>query len=74
MSFADAFTGTTKLQLFEVGLTQEIFVHSIEYNAKFRNVNPLPSEDADAFISRLEMVIDKWVELSGIEKGNYMNS
>ena len=41
------------------------------YNNKFRNAIPLPSEDADAFISRLEMVFDRWVELSEIEKGNY---
>ena len=40
-------------------------------NNKFRNAIPLPSEDADAFISRLEMVFDRWVELSEIEKGNY---
>ena len=42
-----------------------------DYNNKFRNAIPLPSEDADAFISRLEMVFDRWVELSEIEKGNY---
>ena len=42
-----------------------------DYNNKFRNAIPLPSEDADAFISRLEMVFDRWVELSGIDKGNY---
>ena len=30
-----------------------------DYNNKFRNAIPLPSEDADAFISRLEMVFDR---------------
>ena len=42
-----------------------------DYNNKFRNAIPLPSEDVDAFVSRLEMVFDRWVELSEIEKGNY---
>ena len=37
----------------------------------FRSATPLPSEDADAFISRLEKVFDRWVELSEIRKGNY---
>ena len=50
-------------------LLKKFLCTAADYN-KFRNATPLPSEDADAFISRLEMVFDRWVELSEIEKGN----
>ena len=52
-------------------LLKKFLCTAADYNNKFRNAIPLPSEDADAFISRLEMVFDRWVELSEIEKGNY---
>ena len=52
-------------------LLKKFLCTAADYNNKFRNATPLPSEDADAFISRLEMVFDRWVELSEIEKGNY---
>ena len=52
-------------------LLQKFLCTASDYNAKFRNATSLPSEDADAFISRLEMVFDRWVELSEIEKRNY---
>ena len=52
-------------------LPKKFLCTASDYNAKFRNATPLPSKDADALISRLEMVIDRWVELSEIEKGNY---
>ena len=50
-------------------LLKKFLCTAADYNNKFRNAIPLPSEDADAFISRL--VFDRWVELSEIEKGNY---
>ena len=52
-------------------LLKKFLCTAADYNNKFRNAIPLPSEDADAFISHLEMVFDRWVELSEIEKGNY---
>ena len=52
-------------------LLKKFLCTASNYNAKFRNATPLPSEDADAFVSRLEMVFVRWVELSEIEKGNY---
>ena len=45
-------------------LLKKFLCTAADYNNKFRNAIPLPSEDADAFISRLEMVFDRWVELS----------
>ena len=39
-------------------LLQKFLCTASDYNAKFRNAAPLPSEDADAFISHLEMVFD----------------
>ena len=57
---------------FEAGFILKKFLCTAsDFNAKFGNATPLPSEDAEAFISRLEMVFDSWVELSEIEKGNY---
>ena len=52
-------------------LLKKFFCTASNYNAYFRNATPLPYEDADAFISRLEMVFDRWVELLEIGKGNY---
>ena len=52
-------------------LLKKFLCTASDYNAKFRSATSLPSEDADVFFSRLEMVFDKWVELSEIEKGNY---
>ena len=52
-------------------LLKKFLCTAADYNNKFRNAIPLTSEDADAFISRLEMVFERWVELSEIEKGNY---
>ena len=49
-------------------LLKKFLCTAADYNNKFRNAIPLPSEDADAFISRLEMVFDRWVELSEIER------
>ncbi|GFN88379.1 reverse transcriptase [Plakobranchus ocellatus] len=42
-----------------------------DYKVKFRTVVPTNTEDADAFISRLETVFDKWLELSDIKKGDF---
>ena len=42
------------------------------YCTKFRNVVPLPTEDVDTFISRTEMLFDRWVDKSGIEKDSFV--
>ena len=36
------------------------------YSLKFREVVPMPTEDISAFISRLETLFDRWVELAGV--------
>ncbi|GFO40248.1 reverse transcriptase [Plakobranchus ocellatus] len=49
-------------------LLKKFLCTAADYNVKFRTAVPTNSEDADAFISRLETVFDKWLELSNIKK------
>ncbi|GFO05092.1 hypothetical protein PoB_003159700 [Plakobranchus ocellatus] len=37
---------------------------------KFSNTIPLQSENTDTFISKVEMMFDRWTELAVITKGN----
>ena len=41
------------------------------YNKKFRDAVPFAQEDIDTFISRTETLFGKWVELAGIENGDF---
>ncbi|GFO41199.1 reverse transcriptase [Plakobranchus ocellatus] len=52
-------------------LLKKFLCTAADYNVKFRTAVPTNTEDADAFISRLETVFDKWLELSNIEKGHF---
>ena len=52
-------------------LLKKFLCTASDYGFKFRHASPLSSEDVDSFVSRLEMVFDRWVELSKIEKGDY---
>ncbi|GFO47893.1 reverse transcriptase [Plakobranchus ocellatus] len=52
-------------------LLKKFLCAAADYNMKFRTAVPTNTEDADAFISRLETVFDKWLELSNIKKGNF---
>ncbi|GFR83691.1 reverse transcriptase [Elysia marginata] len=52
-------------------LLKKLLCTASDYNYKFRNAIPLPNEDIDSFISKLETVVDRWVELSEVDKGNY---
>ncbi|GFS21386.1 reverse transcriptase [Elysia marginata] len=52
-------------------LLKKFLCTASDYNCKFRNAIPLPNEDIDNFISRLETVFDRWVGLSEVDKGNY---
>ncbi|GFO11344.1 Zinc finger protein [Plakobranchus ocellatus] len=51
-------------------LLKKFLCTAADYNVKFRTAVPTNTEDAHAFISRLETVFDKWLELSNIKKGN----
>ncbi|GFO13123.1 reverse transcriptase [Plakobranchus ocellatus] len=52
-------------------LLKKFLCTAADYNMKFRTAVPTNSEDADAFISRLETVFDKWLDLSNIKKGDF---
>ena len=41
------------------------------YNKKFCDAVPFAQEDIDTFISRIETLFGKWVELAGIENGDF---
>ncbi|GFO47244.1 hypothetical protein PoB_007374900 [Plakobranchus ocellatus] len=49
-------------------LLKKFLCTAADYNVKFRTAVPTNTEDADAFISRLETVFDKSLELSDIKK------
>lgn len=42
-----------------------------DYNKKFREATPQPEEDVDSFISRLESLFDKWIELAEVPLGDF---